>query len=111
MPRSQCSSYAGAALPMYPSGFPVSRMRNEQTISQQPSHEPHHALVDSPSVCIGSEPIWSAAKSILGYFGAWGWERVGDDGKVIAESREVFEQYQDCVEDARQYLGIRDSRW
>ena len=34
-----------------------------------------------------------------GVFGAWGWEDVREDGSV-EESREVFESFDECVQDA-----------
>jgi len=39
----------------------------------------------------------------LGVFGDWGWECVSDDGVVVDESRDQFERYEDCVDDARQH--------
>ena len=36
-----------------------------------------------------------------GVFGDWGWEHLSRDGELIEESRQVFENLEDCVEDAR----------
>jgi hypothetical protein len=36
-----------------------------------------------------------------GVFGCWGWEVIDERGRVLAESTEVFEDREDCVDDAR----------
>jgi len=36
----------------------------------------------------------------LGVFGAWGWEYLSVDAELIEESRQVFENLEDCVDDA-----------
>lgn len=35
-----------------------------------------------------------------GVFGDWGWECIDADGRVVDESREVFETYEECMADA-----------
>ena len=35
-----------------------------------------------------------------GVFGDWGWESSNEDGHVVDESRQVFEHYADCIDDA-----------
>lgn len=37
----------------------------------------------------------------LGVFGDWRWERVSEGGVLIEESLGPFEEFADCVEDAR----------
>lgn len=37
-----------------------------------------------------------------GVFGAWGWEDIKQNG-VVEESRDVFESFDECVEDARRH--------
>ena len=36
-----------------------------------------------------------------GVFGCWGWEHTSGNGEFVEESRQVFEDLEDCVEDAR----------
>jgi hypothetical protein len=36
-----------------------------------------------------------------GVFGGWGWERFDAAGHVVAESRGVFDDLEECIQDAR----------
>jgi hypothetical protein len=45
----------------------------------------------------------------LGVFGLWDWECIDADGEVICESRQVFDSYEECVEDARLHVRLEVS--
>ena len=36
-----------------------------------------------------------------GVFGCWGWERLDATGRLVEESNQVFDEFEECVQDAK----------